>query len=113
MLSIIAASSEHRCSLHSKEFAGRRATRQEKCSKGHFFTPRDAQATKAHEEKMFQPQVFMYEMISARSLSFLRPANTIFVPGMYFLGLIKYSNICLSVQVMPEFLLASEYAKPS
>merc|ERR1712190_418023 len=50
---------------------------------------------------------------SARSLSFLMPAKTIFVPGMYFLGLIKYSKRCLSDQMIPEFLFASEYAKPS
>merc|ERR1719436_27299 len=50
---------------------------------------------------------------SARSLSFLIPAKTIFVPGMYFLGFTRYSNKCLSDQTMPEFLLASEYPKPS
>merc|ERR1712048_510393 len=60
-----------------------------------------------------QPQVFMYSMRSARSFSFLIPANTIFVPGIYFFGLTKYSNMCFSDQTMPEFLLASEYAKPS
>merc|ERR1719152_146092 len=55
----------------------------------------------------------MYSMMSARSLSFFMPANTIFVPGMYFFGFTRYSNMCLSDQMMPEFLLASEYAKPS
>merc|ERR1719330_1897682 len=52
-------------------------------------------------------------MRSARSLSFLMPANTIFVPGMYFFGLTRYSNMCLSDQRMAAFLFASEYAKPS
>merc|ERR1719401_1528990 len=52
--------------------------------------------------------VFMYAMRSARSLSFFRPANTILVPTMYFLGFIKYSNMCFSDHTMPEFLLASE-----
>merc|ERR1719414_1636492 len=60
-----------------------------------------------------QPWDFMNEMRSARSLSFLIPANTIFVPGMYFLGLTRYSNMCLSDQRMAAFLFASEYAKPS
>merc|ERR1712151_829120 len=63
--------------------------------------------------KHSQPIVFMYSIKSARSLSFLIPANTIFVPGMYFFGLTKYSNMCLSDHTMAEFLLASEYAKPS
>merc|ERR1719491_2477297 len=53
------------------------------------------------------------EIRSARSFSFLIPAKTIFVPGIYFLGLIKYSNMCLSDQTMAAFLFASEYAKPS
>lgn len=38
----------------------------------------------------------MYAMRSARSFSFLMPAKTIFVPGMYFLGFSKYSNKCFS-----------------
>merc|ERR1712083_321601 len=50
---------------------------------------------------------------SARSFSFLIPAKTILVPGMYFFGFTKYSNMCLSDHTMPEFLFASEYAKPS
>merc|ERR1719262_1978074 len=60
-----------------------------------------------------QPMDFMYAMRSARSLSFFRPAKTILVPGMYFFGFTRYSNMCLSDQTMPEFLLASEYANPS
>merc|ERR1711933_381141 len=60
-----------------------------------------------------QPQVFMYSIRSARSLSFLIPAKTILVPGMYFFGLTRYSYMCLSDHIMPEFLFASEYAKPS
>merc|ERR1740130_2134792 len=55
----------------------------------------------------------MYVMRSARSCAFLMPAKTILVPGMYFFGLTKYSNMCLSDHVMPDALLASEYAKPS
>ena len=35
-------------------------------------------------------------MRSARSWGFLRPAKTILVPGMYFFGFTKYSNMCLS-----------------
>merc|ERR1719161_2354273 len=49
---------------------------------------------------------------SARSFSFLMPANTILVPGMYFFGFTKYSYMCLSDHTMPEFLFASEKAKP-
>merc|ERR1712019_326907 len=60
-----------------------------------------------------QPHVFMYSMRSARSFSFLIPAKTIFVPGMYFFGLTRYSYMCLSDHTIPEFLFASEYAKPS
>merc|ERR1719434_594483 len=59
------------------------------------------------------PQVFMYSIRSARSFSFLIPAKTILVPGMYFFGLTRYSYMCLSDHTMPEFLFASEYAKPS
>jgi len=32
---------------------------------------------------------------------------------MYCFGFTRYWNMCLSDQMMPEFLLASEYAKPS
>merc|ERR1712165_98408 len=60
-----------------------------------------------------QPWAWMKEMRSARSLSFLIPANTIFVPGMYFLGLMRYSNMCLPDHTMAAFLFASEYPKPS
>merc|ERR1719198_2794414 len=42
-----------------------------------------------------------------------KPAKTILVPGMYFLGLTRYSNMCLCDQVMPEFWFASEYGKPA
>merc|ERR1719464_1793060 len=63
--------------------------------------------------QLAQPCVFMKEIRSARSLSFLIPANTIFVPGMYFFGLTRYSNMCLSDQRMAAFLFASEYANPS
>lgn len=44
---------------------------------------------------------------SARSFALFRPGNTIFVPGMYFFGLIKYSPRVSSPHVMPEFLLAA------
>merc|ERR1719335_1852849 len=60
-----------------------------------------------------QPQVFMYAIKSARSLSFFRPANTILVPGIYFFGFTRYSNMCFSDQTIPEVLLASEYGNPS
>merc|ERR1719436_1704590 len=78
-----------------------------------------AQATSARKwseqgrQRRVQPWAAMYATRSARSFSFLIPANTIFVPGMYFFGFTRYSNMCLSDQMMPEFLLASEYAKPS
>merc|ERR1719333_419651 len=55
----------------------------------------------------------IYSQMSARSFSFLMPAKTIFVPGIYFFGFTKYSYMCLSDQMIPEFLLASEYANPS
>merc|ERR1711920_542797 len=64
-------------------------------------------------ERRIHLAVAKNEMRSARSLSFFKPANTIFVPTMYFFGLTKYSNMCLSDQTIPEFLFASEYAKPS
>ncbi len=41
-------------------------------------------------------------IIPLRSSSFLRPAKTIFVPGMYLAGFSKYSNIVSSDHVMPE-----------
>lgn len=48
-----------------------------------------------------------------RSFSFLRPAKTILVPGMYFFGLMRYV-IKVSVDQTTAFLmLASEYAKPA
>merc|ERR1712154_546908 len=50
---------------------------------------------------------------SSRSFFFLRPANTIFVPGMYFLGFVRYSSRVSAPQVMPFFLLASVYVKPA
>mmetsp|Transcript_135544 Transcript_135544/g.270433 ORF Transcript_135544/g.270433 Transcript_135544/m.270433 type:complete len:111 (-) Transcript_135544:220-552(-) len=56
----------------------------------------------------FHLHLLRKEHKSARSDSFFMPANTIFVPGMYFFGLIRYSNMCLSDQRMPEFLFASE-----
>jgi hypothetical protein len=52
-------------------------------------------------------------MRSLRSSSFLMPAKTILVPGMYFLGSFRYSNRVSSFQTTPEFLLASVYSKPS
>merc|ERR1712039_141627 len=48
-----------------------------------------------------------YAMSASRSLFFLRPAKTIFVPGMYFLGFVKYSSRVPGSQVIPLFLLAS------
>merc|ERR1712217_197705 len=59
------------------------------------------------------PHVFIYSMRSARSFSFFIPAKTILVPGIYFFGLTRYSYMCLSDHMIPEFLFASEYAKPS
>ena len=47
-------------------------------------------------------------MRSFRSVSFLMPANTIFVPGMYFLGFSRYSNSVSSPQVMPLETFAAE-----
>lgn len=44
-----------------------------------------------------------YAMRSARSWGFFRPANTIFVPGMYFFGFSKYVKSVSLFQVMPEF----------
>lgn len=40
-------------------------------------------------------------MRSPRSLGFLRPANTIFVPGMYFLGFSRYSKRVSFPHVIP------------
>merc|ERR1712079_340535 len=74
---------------------------------------REASSADRSDTQQAQPCVCMKEMRSARSLSFLMPANTIFVPGMYFLGFTRYSNMCLSDQRMAAFLFASEYAKPS
>lgn len=39
-----------------------------------------------------------YSMTSARSCGFLKPANAIFVPGMYFFGFSKYCNERISQQ---------------
>jgi len=50
---------------------------------------------------------------SFRSLSFLRPPNAIFVPGMYFLGFSRYSNKVSLPHSIPFALLASVYEKPS
>ncbi|CAH0694604.1 unnamed protein product [Spodoptera exigua] len=52
-------------------------------------------------------------MRSARSLGFFKPANTILVPGMYFLGFSKYSKRVSSPHEIPLDLLASEYEKPA
>lgn len=41
-------------------------------------------------------------MRSARSFGFFRPAKTILVPGMNFLGFSKYTNKDSSSQVIPE-----------
>lgn len=41
-------------------------------------------------------------MISARSFGFFRPAKTILVPGINFLGFSKYVNKESSSQVIPE-----------
>lgn len=48
-------------------------------------------------------------MTSARSWGFLKPGKFILVLGIIFLGLRRYSKRVSSDQVMPEFLLASEY----
>ena len=42
-----------------------------------------------------------------RSPFFLRPAKTILVPGMYFLGFWRYSKRVSSFQVMPLLRLVS------
>jgi hypothetical protein len=47
-----------------------------------------------------------YAIRSALSCGFFRPANIIFVPGIYFLGASRYSNKVSSFHVMPLFLLA-------
>lgn len=49
----------------------------------------------------FADSTSMYLMRSARSFSFFSPANTIFVPGMYFLGLSRYSNSVSRDQTTP------------
>merc|ERR1740121_1229815 len=74
---------------------------------------RDAYNSRPIPMQLAQPCACRKVMRSARSLSFLMPANTIFVPGMYFFGLTRYSNMCLSDHTIPEFLFASEYANPS
>ena len=51
--------------------------------------------------------VAIYAIRSARSCSFLRPAKTIFVPTRYFFGLMRNWNMCFSLQVIPDFLIAS------
>lgn len=48
-----------------------------------------------------------YAIKSARSLGFFKPAKTILVPGIYFLGSSKYSKSVSSDQVIPLDLLAS------
>merc|ERR1740121_2288031 len=67
----------------------------------------------------------MKAMMSARSFSFLRPAKTIFVPGMYFFGPAKtifvpgmyffgftrYSYMCLSDQMIPEALFGQAHVR--
>src|SRR5258708_11069119 len=45
---------------------------------------------------------------SLTSFSFLMPANAILVPGIFAFGSLMYSLNRASLQVMPEFLLASE-----
>jgi len=45
---------------------------------------------------------------SLTSFSFLIPAKTILVPGIFAFGSLMYSLNWASFQVMPEFLLASE-----
>merc|ERR1719163_2278679 len=52
-------------------------------------------------------------MMLARSLGFFKPANTILVPGMYFLGLTRYASSTSVVHTMPELLLAAEKEKPA
>ena len=49
----------------------------------------------------------------SRSGFFLRPANTILVPLMYFFGLRRYSKRVLSSQMTPDSLLAVEYEYPA
>lgn len=44
---------------------------------------------------------FRYAMRSPRSLGFFSPANTIFVPGMYFFGFSRYSKRVSSFHVIP------------
>ena len=50
--------------------------------------------------------------MSARSLSFFRPANAILFPGMNFLGFRRYWSRTSAVQVTPDSLFAFEYANP-
>src|SRR5262249_25625313 len=49
-----------------------------------------------------------YAQRAFASFSFLMPANTILVPGIFPLGSLMYSRKVSLFQVMPEFLLASE-----
>merc|ERR1739845_329226 len=91
--------------------AAKKTYKQKQCT---YLTARQAaEDTTPKHKREPQPHVFMYSMRSARSFSFFIPAKTILVPGIYFFGLTRYSNMCLSDHVMPEFLFASEYAKPS
>ena len=41
-----------------------------------------------------------------------RTHKFIFVPGMYFLGFLRYTKSVSGFQVTPLFLLAAVYAKP-
>ena len=52
---------------------------------------------------------FRYAIRSFLSLAFFRPAKTILVPAMYFLGFSKYSNKVSSSHTMPLFTFAAEY----
>jgi len=57
------------------------------------------------------PSLSNCEMKAQRSLtsfSFLIPAKTILVPGIFAFGSLMYSLNWASFQVIPEFLLASE-----
>jgi len=51
-------------------------------------------------------------MSASRSFFFLIPANTILVPGMYFLGFVRYTSNVSASHVMPLAIFAAVYENP-
>ena len=68
--------------------------------------PRESFIQRLHCIAHRQRVLYVYRHWLALSCGFLSPANTILVPGMYFLGARRYSNSVSSFHVMPLFLLA-------